>query len=227
MLPEDALGQPSDKAAREGGVTTLVEQRPRLFAVSAEKIGRRSADAGRNDADAGHRNADAALRVLYDDYWASMVRLATLLLGSSDTAEEVVQEALIGIYRRLGRFAESADAAGYLRSSVVNGCRSVHRHRKVTIKYRQPAPPEPPGPSEIAERRESDARVMAALRQLPRRQQEVLVLRYYSDASEAEIAATLGISRGAVKSHSHRGITALRAALSDHDGPEHHDGLIT
>lgn len=190
----------------------MVEQRPRLFAVSSEKANRRSADAVPSA-------ADAMLRVLYDDYWAVMVRLATLLLGSTDAAEEIVQEAFIGIYRRLGRFAEAADAAGYLRSSVVNGCRSAHRHRKVTVKYRQPAPPEPPGPGEIAERRESDAQVLAALRTLPRRQQEVLVLRYYSDASEAEIADTLGISRGAVKSHSHRGVTALRTALADHDGP--------
>jgi RNA polymerase sigma factor (sigma-70 family) len=61
---------------------------------------------------------------------------------------------------------------------------------------------------------DEDARVLAALRRLPRRQQEVLVLRYYADASEAEIAEALGVSRGAVKSHAHRGIAALREALA-------------
>lgn len=164
-------------------------------------------------ADASASPADALLRVLYDDHWSAMVRLATLLLGSSDQAEEIVQDAYVGIYRRLDRFAEASDAAAYLRSSVVNGCRSAHRHRKVVVKYRQPAPPEPAGPSEIAEQHESDAQVMAAIRSLPRRQQEVLVLRYYADASEAEIADSLDISRGAVKSHTHRAIKALRGLL--------------
>lgn len=164
-------------------------------------------------ADASADPADALLRVLYDEHWVAMVRLASLLLGSSDQAEEIVQDAYVGIYRRLDRFAESSDAAAYLRSSVVNGCRSAHRHRKVVVKYRQPAPPEPAGPSEIAEQHERDAEVMAAVRSLPRRQQEVLVLRYYADASEAEIADTLDISRGAVKSHTHRAIKALRGLL--------------
>jgi RNA polymerase sigma factor (sigma-70 family) len=96
---------------------------------------------------------------------------------------------------------------------VVNNARSMLRHRDVEERYRQPAPPEPAGPEERAVQSAEDARVLAALRTLSRRQQEVLVLRYYADLSEQEIAQTLGLTKGAVKSHAHRGLAALREAL--------------
>lgn len=157
---------------------------------------------------------DAALRVLYAAHWGSMVRLASLLLGSTSAAEEVVQEAFVGTYRRWHRLHDREAAAGYLRRSVVNGCRSAHRHRAVELRHRPPSTPAPAGPDELAERRDDDATVMRVLATLPPRQKEVLVLRYYADASEAEIADLMGISRGAVKSHAHRGTTTLRAALA-------------
>lgn len=162
--------------------------------------------------------ADTVLRDLYDRHWVGLVRLAGLLLGSTDRSEEVVQDAYVAIFRRLDRFADAGDAYGYLRTSVVNGCRSVHRHRAVV--NRKPVPPDgaPALPDELAVRRESDEHVMAAVRTLPQRQQEVVVLRYYADASEAEIAETLGISRGAVKSHAHRGMKALRGLLGEPSG---------
>jgi RNA polymerase sigma factor (sigma-70 family) len=96
---------------------------------------------------------------------------------------------------------------------VVNACRSQLRHRDVEERHRQPADPSPAGPEEHAIRGFEDARVLAALRRLPRRQQEVLVLRYYADLSEQDIAQTLGLTKGAVKSHAHRGLAALREAL--------------
>lgn len=157
--------------------------------------------------------AESTLRDLYDRYWSALVRLAGLLLGSTDAAEEVVQDAYVAIFRRIDRFADAGDAYGYLRTSVVNGCRSVHRHRAVV--HRKPVPVDLPPiqPEEVVQRRQGDQRVLALLDTLPQRQREVLVLRYYADASEAEIAETLGISRGAVKSHAHRGMNALRSAL--------------
>lgn len=157
---------------------------------------------------------DQWLRELYDGYWMSMVRLATLLLGASDQAEEIVQDAFVAIYPRRAMFGSTPQAVAYLRASVVNGCRSSHRHRQVVNRYRPNPEPGPPTPEESAVRAESDARMMAALRRLPQRQQEVLVLRYYGEASEAEIAQTLGITRGAVKSHAHRGLEALRREMS-------------
>jgi RNA polymerase sigma factor (sigma-70 family) len=92
------------------------------------------------------------------------------------------------------------------------------RHRGVQERHRQPGPPEPSGPEERAVQATEDARVLAALRTLSRRQQEVLVLRYYADLSEADIATTLGMSRGAVKSHASRGLAALREALARGEG---------
>lgn len=160
-------------------------------------------------------DADTAVANLYAVHWRPMVRLAALLMGETASAEEVVADAFVGLHRRWPRLRDPQAAAAYLRASVVNGSRSVRRHRDVEVRRRQPGSPEPAGPEERALRSEEDAWVLAALRRLPRRQQEVLVLRYYADASEAEIADTLGVSRGAVKSHAHRGVAALRAALTE------------
>ncbi len=160
---------------------------------------------------------DAWLREVYDECWAPLVRLASLLLGSSDQADEIVQDALVAVYRRRSMFAGGSPKA-YLRAAVVNACRSAHRHRAVVAKY-PPAPGVPSaGPEERAVAAEAADAVTAALRTLPQRQQEVLVLRYYSDLSEAEIAEALGISRGSVKSHSSRGMAALRTALGAGSG---------
>lgn len=158
-------------------------------------------------------DADAAVAVLYAMHWNGLVRLATLLTRDASVAEEVVQDAFVALHRRWGSLSDPQAATGYLRTSVVNGARSVLRHRGVEERYRQPGPPEPAGPEEHAVRSVEDAAVLAALRTLSRRQQEVLVLRYYADMSEQEIAETLGMSRGAVKSHAHRGISALRETL--------------
>jgi RNA polymerase sigma-70 factor (sigma-E family) len=162
---------------------------------------------------------DAVIAELYSGHWNRLVRLAALLTRDASVAEEIVQDAFISLHRRWNELAEHTSAAAYLRTSVVNGARSALRHRGVEEKYRQPGPPEPAGPEEHAVRADSDARVMAALRTLSRRQQEVLVLRYYGDYSEQDIATTLGLSKGAVKSHAHRGLAALREALARLDRP--------
>jgi RNA polymerase sigma-70 factor (sigma-E family) len=167
----------------------------------------------------GHRTADAAIAELYQQHWNRLVRLATLLTRDGSVAEEIVQDSFIALHRRWGKLTDQAAAAAYLRTSVVNGARSALRHRGVEERHRQPGPPEPSGPEERAVRADQDARVMTALRSLSRRQQEVLVLRYYGDWSEQDIAATLGLSKGAVKSHAHRGLAALREALARLDRP--------
>lgn len=160
-------------------------------------------------------DADEAVRQLYASHWSAMVRLAALLLHETATAEEVAQDAFVALHRRWDGLLDPTAGVAYLRASVVNGCRSVMRHRQVEVRHRAPAAPEPAGPEERALTRAADATVMAALRRLPGRQQEVLVMRYYADSSEAEIADALGISRGSVKSHAHRGLAALRDALRD------------
>lgn len=154
------------------------------------------------------------LRDLYDTHWSGMVRLASLLLGSSDQAEEVVQDGFVAVHQRRDQFENMGHAGAYLRMTVVNRCRSVHRHRAVVNRYRPDATGGPETPEAALARTETHDEVLAALRTLPARQREVLILRFYSEASEAEIAETLGISRGAVKSHAHRGMQALRQSLA-------------
>ena len=159
-------------------------------------------------------DADAGVARLYRTHWTPMVRLASLLTRDASVAEEIVQDAFVALHQRWTALADQGAAHAYLRTSVVNRARSALRHRGVEERYRQPGAPAPAGPEERAVQADSDARVMAALRTLSRRQQEVLVLRYYGDYSEQDIAATLGLSKGAVKSHAHRGLAALRATLA-------------
>ena len=159
------------------------------------------------------RSADEAVGVLYATSWYQLVRLATLLTRDASVAEELVQDAFVSLHRRWDFLADPAAAHGYLRTTVINNARSSLRHRDVEERYRQPGAPDPAGPEERAVQATEDARVLSALRTLSRRQQEVLVLRYYADLSEQDIAHTLGLTKGAVKSHAHRGLAALKAAL--------------
>lgn len=144
-----------------------------------------------------------------------MVRLAHLLLGDTATAEEVVQEALLGLHHNWPRLSDPDKGAGYLRRSVVNGCRSVHRHRGVERRHVHSLLLREEQPWSHSERSVEHEEVMRALSRLPERQREVLVLRYWVDASEEDIARTLRISRGSVKTHAHRGLATVRAALQE------------
>src|SRR5215472_8261928 len=158
-------------------------------------------------------SADRAVIELYSQHYRALVRLAALLVRDTPTAEEVVQDSFVAMHGGWQRLRDAEKALAYLRQAVVNRSRSVLRHRTVVDKNLQKAPPDMPsaehGAMVLLERSE----VVAALRGLPERQREALVLRYYADLSEAEIATAMGISRGAVKSHTARGMAALRAAL--------------
>jgi RNA polymerase sigma-70 factor (sigma-E family) len=160
-------------------------------------------------------SADLAVVELYSQHYRGLVRLAALLLRDTPTAEEVVQDSFVAMHGGWQRLRDTEKALAYLRQAVVNRSRSVLRHRTVVDKNLQKAPPDMPsaehGALVLLER---DA-VVAALRHLPGRQREAIVLRYYADLSEADIAAAMGISRGAVKSHTSRGMSALRAALEE------------
>jgi RNA polymerase sigma-70 factor (sigma-E family) len=158
-------------------------------------------------------DADAALEQLHQEHYVRLVRLAVLLLRDVGRAEEVVQDSFVAVYQRWDRLGE-VDAPAYLRQVVVNRSRSALRH--LTVVGRHPAaalPDEPGADTDVLDgvRRRT---VLDAMAQLPRRQREVMALRFYLDLSEREIAQTLGISAGAVKSHASRGAAALRARLS-------------
>ena len=158
-------------------------------------------------------SADRAVTELYSLHYRSLVRLAAMLVRDTPTAEEVVQDSFVAMHDGWQRLRDAEKALAYLRQAVVNRSRSVLRHRMVVDKNMQKALPDMPSAEHGAFILLERSAVIAALRDLPHRQREAIVLRYYADLSEAEIAAAMKISRGAVKSHTARGISSLRAAL--------------
>ncbi|GAA3555709.1 SigE family RNA polymerase sigma factor [Microlunatus spumicola] len=161
--------------------------------------------------------AELSIDALFAAHHVRLVRVAWLLVRDSGRAEELVQDAFVDLHRRWSRLRTPEDAAGYLHVSVVNRSRSVLRHQKVVSAT-------PPERLEVEESAETEAlrgverrRVLDGLARLPRRQREVLVLRYYAQLTEAETAHVLGIGRGSVKSHGSRGICALRTVLGGPD----------
>ena len=160
-------------------------------------------------------DADTAVEELYAAHYRRLVRLSVLLVRDPETAEEVVQDSVVAMHGRWRALRDPDTGLAYLRQTVVNRSRSVLRHRGVRSRYVASAVPDLPGADEQALVSERRAAVLDALRALPERQREVLALRYYLDLSEADIARTLGISRGAVNSHASRGVAALRLLMED------------
>lgn len=158
-------------------------------------------------------DADRAVTALYGTHYRALVRLAALLVRDVSTAEEVVQDSFIAMHAAWLRLRDTDKALSYLRQSVVNRSRSVLRHRVVMDKNAPKPPPDVPSAEQGAISELERSAVVSALRKLPQRQREALVLRFYADLSEAQIAATMGISRGAVKSHTARGMSSMRAVL--------------
>jgi RNA polymerase sigma-70 factor (sigma-E family) len=157
----------------------------------------------------------AILQELFAEHHRSLLRLAGLLTGDRSDAEEVVQEAFARLHGVLSRAGEPDAPIAYLRASVVNLTRSRGRHLKVADRHR----PEHPRHAEAAEagalRHADRDAVLAAIRSLPRRQQECIVLRFYEDLSETQTAAVLGLSPNSVKTHVQRATAALAERLEE------------
>jgi len=166
-------------------------------------------DAGRADA------AAAAVTGLFRGHHLELVRLALLMTGDVATAEDVVQDAFEQLHRRWPSLRRQDSGLAYVRSSVLNGCRSVHRRALVARRHAARLAEPPASGADTAAGERSD--LMVALLGLPRRQREVLVLRYYADLDVAEIAATLRIGPSAVRSTAARGLAALARALQEAD----------
>jgi RNA polymerase sigma-70 factor (sigma-E family) len=143
------------------------------------------------------------LGALYEELWPAMVRLAKLLVGSDAAAEDVAQDAFVSISSRLDRVE---NPGAYLRAAVVNRAKGVYRRKAVADRHRADRPGVTHDP-EVDE-------TWAVLGRLPHRQRAVLVLRFYEDMSEAEIAQTLGWPTGTVKSATHRALARMRKELS-------------
>jgi RNA polymerase sigma-70 factor (sigma-E family) len=163
-------------------------------------------------------DAGPLVTALYQAHGVGLIRLAVVMLGDRPAAEDVVQEAFCGLYRRWDHLDDPGNALRYLRSSVLNGCRSVLRNRG-RLRLRLGQEPGRPDSVESAESTalvgEEHRAVLAALRRLPDRQREALVLRFYLELSEAEIAQAMGISQGTVKSTVSRALAALGRLLGE------------
>ena len=158
---------------------------------------------------------DAAIAQLFTEHYRPLLRLASLLVDEPAAAEDVVQESFVRLHRAWDEIEDLDAAPAWLRSTALNLARSGLRRRQVFARLRVvPASNAPSAESHVV--LSDDRRMLVeALRALPRRQREVLVLRYYADSSEAEIARLLNITSGSVKTHAHRGLEALRAALEN------------
>lgn len=154
------------------------------------------------------------LHALYNAHWRYLVRLAGLMVDDVASAEDVVQDAFVALHRRAGALRDPDAALAYLRTSVLNLSRSVLRRRRTVRRHLKVAEPEATAPADhdVLLRDEHRA-ALVAVRALPRHQREVLILRYWSGLSEREIAQTLGISAGSVKSAASRGMATLQKVL--------------
>ena len=155
--------------------------------------------------------------LLYRIHGMDLIRIAAVMLGSRASAEDAVQDAFCGLFRRWNQLADPRNALPYVRSAVMNRCRSELR-RRARLERRADQNHRPLGaesPEQLAILGEEHRDVLAALRRLPERQREVLILRYFMDLPEPEIAAAMGISQGTVKSTTSRAIAALARELKE------------
>jgi RNA polymerase sigma-70 factor (sigma-E family) len=168
---------------------------------------------------AGARTTEETLTALYVAEYGRLLRLAALLVDDLGSCEEIVQDAYLKVHAALlgptPRLRDEDRALAYLRQTVVNLARSSLRRRLVARKHAPRPMPDAPSAEEGAYAEVERAAVVKALRELPRRQREAVVLRYYGDLSEAAAAGVMGISVGAVKAYTSRGLAALAEALEE------------
>jgi RNA polymerase sigma-70 factor (sigma-E family) len=159
------------------------------------------------------RDRTSAVTELFEAHYVSLVRMARLLVDDRETAEDVVMDAFTSLYRRWTAIRDPDEAHRYVRSSVLNGARSQLRRRRLR-RHHETGSPDQEAIRDGFETNEADrSTVTQLLRTLPYRQRQVLVLRYFVDLTEAQIAYELGVSPGSVKTHASRGLAALARAL--------------
>ncbi|MEU1823517.1 MULTISPECIES: SigE family RNA polymerase sigma factor [Streptomyces] len=149
----------------------------------------------------------------YRAHYRSLLGLAALLLDDTASCEDVVQEAFIRVHSARNRVRDPEKTLAYLRQTVVNLSRSALRRRILGLKLLSKPMPDMASAEEGAYEQLERDQLIKAMRGLQRRQREVLVLRYFADMTEAQVAETLGLSLGSVKAYGSRGIAALRIAM--------------
>jgi RNA polymerase sigma-70 factor (sigma-E family) len=168
---------------------------------------------GPAEADAS-ADATSGVTALYQAHAVGLIRLAVVMLGDRAAAEDVVQEAFLGLYRHWAGLNDPGNALAYVRSAVLNRCRNVLRERG-RPRHHEPAAPAGESAEAAVLVGEEHQQVLAAVRALPDRQREALVLRFYLDMSEEQAARAMGISRGTVKSATSRAVAALGRMLKE------------
>jgi RNA polymerase sigma-70 factor (sigma-E family) len=168
------------------------------------------------DAVGARLDVDALVVALFRQEGQALVRLARLFVDDRNAAEDLVQEAFIRLARSAHRLEDVAKAPAYLRSIVLNLARDHNRRGLVSLRHHLPED-DLAGVEDEITLREDQQRVIDALRDLPHRQRDCIVLRYYDELGIDDIAATLGISRNSVKTHLGRGLDALERRLSEPD----------
>ena len=153
--------------------------------------------------------------VLFRRHYPGLLRLAVVMLGSREAAEDAVQDAFVALHRNHGLLRDPEAAESYLRSAVLNRCRSWVRRQDT---QRAPRPlllvrSQQESAEETMVGRDDAGALVAAMRDLPRRQREVLACRYVLELSVAETARLLHISDGSVKAHTHRGLQTLQRRI--------------
>lgn len=185
-----------------GALSWMVEM-PALAAVTAPAPAAASTD------------LDRLLVDLFEREGRSLVRLARLFVDDRNAAEDLVQEAFIRLARSADRIRDGAKAAAYLRSIVLNLARDHNRRGLVSLRHRLPLDDERAETEDRLVLEDDQRRIIDALRALPHRQRDCLVLRYYQELGIDDIAATLGIGRNSVKTHLQRGLAAMESRLAD------------
>jgi RNA polymerase sigma factor (sigma-70 family) len=153
--------------------------------------------------------------VLFRRHYVSLLRLASVMVGSREAAEDAVQEAFVALHRNRWSLRDPDAAEAYLRIAVLNRCRSWVRRQAtqraprplMLVRQRQPS-----AEDAVVDRHEAES-LVAVMRTMARRQREVLACRYVLELSVAETAQLLQISEGAVKVHTHRGMKALQQRI--------------
>jgi RNA polymerase sigma-70 factor (sigma-E family) len=168
-------------------------------------------------AEAGWTRADvdAVVARMFQTEATNLVRLARFFVDDRDAAEDLVQEAFIRLARSIHRVHDPEAVPAYLRSIVLNLARDHNRRGLVSLRHRPSSEPAAIDITEGLEIREDQRRVIDALRTLPAGQRNCLVLRYYLELSNPEIAETLGVSVNTVKTQLRRGMAALARLLEE------------
>ncbi|MGW3952392.1 SigE family RNA polymerase sigma factor [Streptomyces sp. NPDC004752] len=208
LRPRPAAPRPRVSGA-PGGMPVIA---PMPAARPARIPGQRDGGDGVEETAAAGTTVDH-LTETYRAHYRSLLGLAALLLDDTASCEDVVQEAFIRVHSARKRVRDPDKTLAYLRQTVVNLSRSALRRRILGLKLLSKPMPDMASAEEGAyDQLERDS-LINAMKGLQRRQREVLVLRYFADMTEAQVAETLGISLGSVKAYGSRGIAALRLAM--------------